>query len=143
MTKTFLTGLFLCLIPALPLSAQSTFGSIVGNVSDAGRLAIVDAAVRITNLDEKVARDYKTTGDGHYEALNLKPGRYTIAVTHPGFQAESISDVVLLARQTVRVDLVLQVGTVEQSVTVESKAGVVNSETSTIASSYGADRACL
>ena len=126
----------------LPLlgQAQSTFGSIVGNVKDPSGSAVAGAVVTIVNLAENTSKQVLTDRDGAYEALNLKPSNYSVKVSHPGFQAAAMNDVGLLARQTVRVDMGLQVGAVEQSVTVEASAGVVASETNTVASSYGAER---
>lgn len=121
-------------------SAQSTFGAIVGNVKDPTSAVVGKAAVRITNVDENTSREVFTSDDGNYEALNLKPGEYSVSVTHAGFQIERINDIRLTARQTIRVDVMLKVGAVEQSVVVEAKAGVIASETATIASSYGSER---
>ena len=122
------------------LNAQSTFGSIIGSVKDTTNATIGRAAVKITNTDENTSRDLSTESDGTYEALNLKPGHYAVMVTFAGFRVEKLNDISLLARQTVRVDVTLQVGSVDQSVTVEAKAGVIASETNTIASSYGSER---
>lgn len=125
---------------AASAAAQSTFGSIVGNVKDATQAAVGKASVKITSLDENVVRDYESRDDGYYEALNLKPGRYQVAVSHAGFRSETVSEVQLLARQSVRLDITLQVGALEQSVSVEAAAGVIATETSTIASSYGFEK---
>jgi hypothetical protein len=117
------------------LNAQSTFGSIVGTVRDATGAVIADASVRIQNLNDNTVREMKSSVDGYYEALNLKPATYTVAVSRAGFQSYLATEVQLVARQTVRVDAALQVGQLEQAVTVEASAGVIASETQTIASS--------
>jgi hypothetical protein len=117
------------------VNAQSTFGSIVGTVRDASGAVVADASVRIQNLNENTIRELKSSADGNYEALNLKPASYSVAVSHAGFQSYVATDVELVARQTVRVDAALKVGQLEQAVTVESAAGVIASETQTIASS--------
>lgn len=126
----------------LPLlcQAQSTFGSIVGNVKDPSGSAVTGAVITIRNVSENTSKQVLSDREGAYEALNLKPSNYSVTVSHPGFQAATVTDVALLARQTVRVDIGLQVGAVEQSVTVEASAGVVASETNTVASSYGTER---
>jgi len=126
----------------LPLlcQAQSTFGSIVGNVKDPSGSAVAGAVITIRNVAENTSRQVLSGREGAYEALNLKPSTYAVSVAHPGFQVADVKDVVLLARQTVRVDIGLEVGAVEQSVNVEASAGVVASETNTVASSYGSER---
>ncbi len=129
-------GLFLPLF----CQAQSTFGSIVGNVKDPAGAAVAGAVVTIRNQAENTSRQVLADHEGNYEALNLKPSTYSVKVSHPGFQAAQFNEVTLLARQSVRVDALLTVGAVEQSVTVEATAGVIASETSTVASSYGSER---
>lgn len=139
--KQFLLALGLAALIALPgANAQSTFGAIVGNVRDASSSMVAKAKIKITNTGENTSREISSDNDGNYEALNLKPGAYRVTVTHPGFQSAEFKNIGLLARQTVRIDAVLQVGAVEQSVTVEASAGVIDSETNTIASSYGSER---
>jgi hypothetical protein len=126
----------------LPLlcQAQSTFGAIVGNVKDPSGAAVSGAIVTVRNVAENTSKQVLTDHEGSYEALNLKPSTYSVTVSHPGFQAAEIDTLALLARQTVRVDAQLQVGAVEQSVTVEATAGIVASETNTVASSYGGEK---
>src|SRR5260370_21368705 len=136
-------GIGICLALLIAASngyAQSTFGAIVGAVKDPSNSVVGKATVKITNADENMSRQVLTTTDGSYEALNLKPGRYNMTVTHPGFQAERVKDIQLIARQTIRVDITLKVGSVEQTVAVEASTGVISSETDTIASSYGSER---
>jgi hypothetical protein len=123
------------------LRSQSTFGALVGTVHDSTGAVISKAVVKITNTDEGTARAIATDDQGTYEALNLKPGHYSVTVSVPGFQQETIQDISLAARQTSRVDVTLQVGAVTEAVNVEAQgAGVIASETSTIASSYGSEK---
>jgi hypothetical protein len=126
----------------LPLlcQAQSTFGSIVGNVKDPSGAAVSGAVITVRNVAENTSKQVLTDHEGAYEALNLQPSQYTVKVSHPGFQMEEISDVKLDARQKLRLDMDLRVGAVEQSVTVEAEAGVIASETDTVASSYGTEK---
>ena len=122
------------------LQGQSIFGAIVGTVKDASGALVNRAKVTITNVEENTSRSVMTNEKGTYEALNLKPGRYSAAVASPGFQESTKSGIELDARQTSRVDFDLQIGAQSQNVTVESQAGVVASETDAIASSYGTEQ---
>lgn len=118
--------------------AQTTFGTILGTVSDASGAVLPNAKVTIRNVAENiVARELTSDGLGNYEAQNLKAGRYEISVTAQGFQKYTQSDVLLEARQTLRVNVNLNVGQVSEQVTVEASAAVVNTETQTIAASFG------
>ena len=140
MRKRALSVLLLALNIQVVLEAQSIFGSIVGTVKDPSGAVIGRAVVNITNTDENTSHSVVTNSNGAYEALNLKPGHYSVAVTQPGFQTATKSDISLEARQTDRVDFDLQVGTQSQKVDVSAEAGVVASETDAIASSYGSEK---
>lgn len=137
--------LFLCLCLAAlaagwKLDAQSIFGSLVGTVKDPSGATVSQASVTITLIEENTVRSVKTDNLGNYEALNLKPGRYNVTVVQSGFEESTKSDVMLLARQTARVDFDLAVGTQKQTVNVETQAGVIESETAAISSSYGSEK---
>src|SRR5579883_2619730 len=107
------------------VSAQSTFATVLGTVRDARGAAIANAAVKLTNVDENTVRDTTSNEQGDYEFLNLKPGRYKVTATVTGFRLFQTEEQVLVARQVLRVDPTLEVGSLEQVVTVEGQAGVI------------------
>lgn len=130
----------LCLLLALALPAvavaQSTFGTILGTVTDASGAVVSGAQITVKNLNENVSREGSTDALGNFEFQNLKAGRYEVTVRMSGFQQFTQSDIPLLARESVRVNVQLRVGQVEQTVQVEAFAPVVNTESPTIASSF-------
>ncbi|HEX5083355.1 MAG TPA: TonB-dependent receptor [Blastocatellia bacterium] len=115
---------------------QSTFGSVLGTVKDASGSVVPSATVKITNVDENTSRTVTTNSNGDYEAVNTKPGRYRIEITASGFQPFTTSEVALVARQTLRVDATLSAGKVSEQVNITANAGVITTETQTIASSF-------
>lgn len=122
------------------LPAQSTFGTILGNVTDPSGGAVSKATVKITNTDENTTREVLTNGNGEYEAVNTKPGHYRVEAVAAGFQAYSATDLLLVARQTLRLDIALKVGDVNQVVTVEASAGAISTETQTISTTINSDK---
>src|SRR5262245_37936269 len=110
----------LLLMPALATAAlsQSTFGTIRGTVTDDKGAAIASVTVRIINRDESAAREVITDAQGNYEALNLKAGRYQVTVKKDGFKEYIQSDLSLDARQVLRVDVALQIGRIDETVTI-------------------------
>ncbi|MDX2150056.1 MAG: carboxypeptidase-like regulatory domain-containing protein [Bryobacteraceae bacterium] len=125
---------------AVSLNAQSTFGVILGTVTDASGAVVTKAAVRVTNAGESTSREAVTDANGNYEFQNLKPGQYRVAVTATGFQTFAATLVPLNARQTVRVDATLTVGEVSQSVEVTSAAGIIATDTPVIASTLSVEK---
>src|ERR1700751_4674650 len=114
------------------LSAQSTYGSVAGTVSDVSGGAIADAQVTLTNLDTAEKRMQQSGTDGLYSFVNLLPGRYRIDVEKTGFKRVARPEVIVAAGQVVRIDLPLQVGEVTQTVEVTGETPELQSETSSL-----------
>lgn len=125
---------------AWPVVAQSTFGAIVGDVKDAAGATMVSARVELTNTGERAQRSTMTNSQGTYQFLNLKPGNYEIKVTATGFQTTVLQELALQARQTLRVDVELTVGQLEQTVEVKESVGVIATETATVAATLGSEK---
>src|SRR5690348_596180 len=114
--------------------AQSVFGTVLGTVTDASGAVVPHIVVTITNQGENTSHEVRTDAQGNYLAENMKAGIYTVSAKVPGFREMALTDVRLDARQTVRADLKLTMGSVEEKVTVEDHAELVNTETPDITS---------
>jgi hypothetical protein len=126
---------FLFLIP-LALPAQSTFGTMLGTVTDASGSVVPNAKIEITNEGENVTRATLTDSQGNFEALNLKAGFYSVSAEAKGFKARKETGLELQARQTMRVNISLEVGSVAETVEVQASAPVVTTDTSAISASF-------
>jgi hypothetical protein len=115
--------------------AQSTFGTILGTVRDNSGAVVPRAGVRLTDTDENTTRETSTDGNGDYQFVNTKDGHYRLEVNAAGFQSYAATEIPLIARQTLRVDVKLQVGQVSTEVKVEATAGVITTDTQTVQSS--------
>jgi hypothetical protein len=58
------------------LRAQSTFGTILGTVTDNSGAVVSHARVKATNTDENTSRDALTNTNGDYEFVNTRAGHY-------------------------------------------------------------------
>lgn len=123
-----------CLVLAAPfwLAAQSIFGTILGTVTDPTGGVVPAAKVTITNLGENVSLTVQTDAQGNYEAPNLKAGIYQVSVEAAGFKSFKVGDVRLAARQVLRINPALEVGTVTESIQVQAAASVITTDTQTI-----------
>jgi hypothetical protein len=97
--------------------AQSTLGTILGSAKDPSGAVIPRATTTLTNTGVNTTRTRNTTSSGLYEFTNLEPGTYSLRVKAEGFSDLAIDNIVVLARDTQRVDAVLSVK--GQSVEVE------------------------
>ena len=57
-------------------SAQTLYGSLVGNITDPSGAAVPGATVVVTNPDTGFTRQAATDERGAYQFANLLPGRY-------------------------------------------------------------------
>src|SRR5260370_7700948 len=103
--------LSLCMVMfSQPLSAQTTYGTISGSVTDSSGAAIVGAQVTLTNLGTSEKRAQSTGADGLYAFPDLFPGRYKIDAEKAGFKHVTRAEVVVEVQQTPRTDLLSHVG---------------------------------
>lgn len=103
-------------------SAQHTYGTIVGRVSDEQDAVVPGAKVTSTNRNTNITRSAQTSQTGDYSLLNLLPGPYDVSVEMMGFKKSVAENITVRVNESVRVDLTLQVGDVVETVEVTSSA---------------------
>jgi hypothetical protein len=124
----------LYLLLCLACYGQNTTGTILGTVKDSSGAVIAGAKVRVTNESTNIAVNVTSNSAGDFVASNLPAAVYSLQAEFPGFRKIIVSRVELLLNSTVRQDLRLEPGMVEQEVTVTAEAPLVASETSSVAS---------
>ena len=121
---------------AIPLaaSAQVTTATLVGTVTDPGGSIVPGAEVKATNQETGLSRT-ATSGDGGTYRIEFLPvGKYSLDVTFTGFKKAHVSDILLQVNDTLRVDVALSVGQVNETVTIsDTSTQSVNTATSEIA----------
>ncbi len=110
-----------CLIfeMAAPVCAQSTFGSILGNVRDSSGAVVPNAQVTLLNTGTTASRAAVTDSDGNYAFRNIDVGSYKLTIAAQGFQTESLPDIALTARETRRADVALKLQSGTETVVVD------------------------
>src|SRR5512143_4139163 len=98
--------------------AQTT-GTIHGQVTDPGGASISAAKVRVENMATALTANGTTNDEGVYLVPSLPPGSYRVMVEAPGFKVFSQSGVVVEVGQNARVNAMLQLGSVNESVEVQ------------------------
>ena len=114
------------------LLAQTSTGTIVGQVEDSSGAALANASVKLTLVANGTTRDTQTNQEGSFSAPVIPPGQYSITVTAPGFADKTLTGITLLVDQTLNLRIPMQVGAFGQSVEVEASAPLVDSVTSSL-----------
>ncbi|MCW5965359.1 MAG: carboxypeptidase regulatory-like domain-containing protein [Bryobacterales bacterium] len=112
--------------------AQESRGTIVGLVTDSSGAAIAGASVEVTNMSQGIRQTFRTNQSGLYQAPYLIPGQYEVAVTFEGFKRSVRPSVDVKVGDRVSVDLTLEVGTTEQSITVTAESPLLESATGSV-----------
>jgi hypothetical protein len=113
---------------ALTAFAQGDRGTITGTVSDPAGAIVPAAAVNVRNTQTGGQYDSVTTATGNYTLADLPPGSYEVTVTAPGFSKSVRDGLRVDVAMTIRVDVILKVGSANESITVTGGAALLRTE---------------
>ncbi|HJZ98180.1 MAG TPA: TonB-dependent receptor, partial [Candidatus Solibacter sp.] len=125
---------YTCVLLTLSFAAfaQESRGTIEGRVTDPQDAGIVAVKVTVTNVDTGVAVTLTTNDKGVYSAPLLIPGKYRVSAEHPGFKKTGVSNVTLSVNDQVTVDLKMEIGSVNETITVTESAPVLESSNASV-----------
>jgi len=120
----FVAALALTLIVPAVAFAQA---SISGTVKDASGAVLPGVTIEAASdvLIEKV-RSATTDGNGRFQIIDLRPGKYTVTFTLTGFSTVKRDGVELTGTSTTVVDADLKVGAVAETITVTGETPLVD-----------------
>lgn len=112
--------------------AQVATGNISGYVKDSSGAVVPNANVTAKMVAQEAVRTAKTDAEGFYSLLSLPPGQYEMTFELTGFQRQIQTGLQLTVGQNLRVDGTLQVGSVQNEVTVGAQAPLVDTTAATL-----------
>lgn len=112
------------------VTGQSFKATVVGKVTDPSGAVVPGAAVTITQEATNFSKTTTTNDDGEYVLPQLDPGKYAIKVEFTNFKTAFNSNLILETQQSLRFDVVLEAGNVNETVTVQDVPSAMNTETS-------------
>jgi len=112
--------------------AQLSTAQLSGRVTDESGAVLPGVTITVTQTDTGFTRSGVTDGDGAYVLSNLPLGPYRLEVMLQGFRAYVQTGIVLQVGATPVINAVLSVGALEESVTVEGAAPLVDVQSSGI-----------
>ena len=117
--------------------SQTSTTSLRGNVTDPSGAAIANANVVLSAPDRAFERSTKTGSAGEYEFQQLPPGTYQLTVEMAGFRKSVNKEIQLLIATPGTSNVVLQVGTLNETVEVTGEAALVNTTDASIGNAFG------
>lgn len=127
-------GLFiaLCLLAVAPGWSQDTRGAIVGRITDPSGALIPGAQVTVSNTATGTKVSLTTNAEGMFLAPLLSPGLYQVEAAAQGFKRALRSNVEIRVGDRIDVSMPLEVGAMDQSVTVTDELPLLNSESASV-----------
>jgi hypothetical protein len=114
------------------LNAQVERASIVGNLTDKSGAPMPGVEISVTNDGTNATIRIASDESGGFTAVNLIPGSYTVAASRTGFRPVTFRNFVLQVGQTARLDITMEVGTVEQTVEVTGTLPLLQTENASV-----------
>ncbi len=134
----------ICLLMAVALLGtgrltfgQTTAGSIIGTLTDQSTAVLPDTDVTLVNVETQDKRLARTNQDGHYQFVNIPPGRYSLVVQRQGYSKLQRGPLEIQVASTVEANLVMQIGSETQTVTVTGAVPLLNVETTSLGTVIG------
>jgi hypothetical protein len=126
-TKWTLSAILLALI-VVSAPSQDTRATLSGIVTDISEAAIPGATVRLTNVNTGVVLSVTTNSTGQYRFVFVIPGSYSLSVEQEGFRQFEQTGIQLQVGQSANVDVILQVGSLTETVVVTSETPALDTE---------------
>jgi hypothetical protein len=106
--------------------------TITGTVTDKSGAVVSGATITATQEATNLSYTRKTNQAGEYTIGNLNPGSYSITARTSGYATYTVHNYVLEVGQAARLDIVLQVGSVSQTIAVTTAMPVLQSENASV-----------
>ena len=134
-----------CRIAALILIATSSMRSslaqnytqISGSILDGSGASVPSAAVNAVDEETGFRHSAVSQPDGSYAVSSLQPGIYKITVRKAGFRTMIRFGVRVSESRPARVDFKLVVGSVQETITVEGSAAMLNTQDASVGTLTG------
>ncbi len=115
---------------AVPAYAQFDTASVVGTVKDDTGAVVPGATVTLTNIDTGIAVHRVSDGNGNYEFMTVRVGRYKVTAELEGFAIALVDNIGVTVGARQRVDLRLKPGRLSETVEVVGAATRLETDSS-------------
>lgn len=125
------TLLFLCSFAPAHSQTAAT-GAVAGNITDTSGAGVPETKIGVTNEATGELRQVMSQANGSYVVPLLAPGVYRIEFSHAGFKSTVKPGLTVNVTETARFDVSLEVGSLQEQVTVSTEAELLQTESSAL-----------
>jgi hypothetical protein len=119
--------------PAILCQTQASSASFSGTIADPAGARIPNAKVTLASPDKGISRVFTTDGGGNFSFRIVPPGNYDLTVEAGGFKTYHQQSFTLEVGQDATQNIVLEVGTAQEQVTVSGEAPILNTDNANVA----------
>src|SRR5262245_28119938 len=127
-------AVWLAMSGGVAAQSQITTAVIDGTVVDPSGAALPGVDVEVRNVETGLVRSLTADRDGRFVALQLPPGRYTVTLKLSGFATLVQENVLITVGETVRLNPVMKVSGIAETVTVTAESPAIDLSRSAAAS---------
>jgi hypothetical protein len=135
----FVLGVLALLLQPSPATAQVA-AALSGVISDASGARVPAATVTAKQLETAAVRDTTTDAAGRYQLPELPVGPYEVTIAKSGFQTVVRGGITLVVAQHATLDVALNVGGVQEQVSVTGEIAPVSATTTDISGLVGEEQ---
>ena len=126
--KPIWIALVILVLSTATMWSQAVNGTMLGTITDATGASVPNAKVTILETNTGISRSSQTNESGNYVFSDVPPGTYTVSVELTGFKKSSRAGVELTANSSPRIDLILQPGSVTESIEVTASTPLLQTD---------------
>src|SRR6476620_8617016 len=126
MLRRIVGSLVVLLLGAAPLLAQQGTTELRGRVLDSQAGVLPGVTVVVRNQATGMYRETVSGADGSFIASGLTPGTYEVVAELSGFKKFNRRDLLLEVGKTATIDVRMEVGGIEQTVTVSAESPLID-----------------
>ena len=105
---------------------------MVGVIKDSSGSVIAGAEVTAVRQDTGTEIRTESDAEGNFQFALMRAGTYRLLIAQPGFQRLQRNDIVVNTTERIRLDLILSVGAVTETISVTAETPLLQTEKATI-----------
>ena len=128
--RTFILLIVAALCAPATLFAQFDTATVLGTIKDSSGAVVPGATITLKNTATGITATTVSDNDGNYQFLNVRVGPYSVRSELQGFSAAEAKDVDVTVNARQRVDMILTVGNLGETVEVTGVSRLLETDSS-------------